>query len=377
MDVGEAAELAAYHVVREGLTNAVKHAGVTVVVAWSTEGLAVEVRDSGGATSDAGTTRTPRCGRGRVVPAQGRDRSGGRRGDPDCPRGGRRQRSVDARRLLCRLVDSRPLGDDDAALDVLTGREREVLVEIAEGRSNPEIAVRLYLAEATVKSYVGRILAKLGLRDRVQTVIFAYDHGLVRPRWRATGGGLCRRPRNDAVPERESAESESTAGTDPASDPEDPVARRMCGILSAATALELFLLGGLHIVWAVSPWPLADWQSWERTVVGATVRPGTVDCLAIAVLLAAAGCLVLIAAGLVTGPGTLRLRWVLRTGVWTVAAVLAVRGVGGWLVLADGRTPEFVHWNAVLYSPLCLVLAAGTVVAAIGGRRARVVYALT
>jgi DNA-binding NarL/FixJ family response regulator len=56
-----------------------------------------------------------------------------------------------------------------------------VLVEIAQGYANPEIAARLYLSEATVKTHVGRILAKLGLRDRVHAVIFAYDHGLVRP----------------------------------------------------------------------------------------------------------------------------------------------------------------------------------------------------
>jgi DNA-binding NarL/FixJ family response regulator len=63
----------------------------------------------------------------------------------------------------------------------LTEREREVLDEIAHGYANPEIARRLYLSEATVKTHVGRILAKLGLRDRVHIVIFAYDHGLVRP----------------------------------------------------------------------------------------------------------------------------------------------------------------------------------------------------
>jgi DNA-binding NarL/FixJ family response regulator len=51
----------------------------------------------------------------------------------------------------------------------------------AQGYANPEIARRLYLSEATVKTNVGRILAKLGLRDRVHVVIFAYDHGLVRP----------------------------------------------------------------------------------------------------------------------------------------------------------------------------------------------------
>ena len=91
------------------------------------------------------------------------------------------------RRLIDRFAPLLPAGSEQAApavasLTELTDREREVLVQVAAGLSNAEIATRLYVSEATVKTHVGRILAKLGLRDRVQAVVLAYETGLVRAR---------------------------------------------------------------------------------------------------------------------------------------------------------------------------------------------------
>ena len=88
------------------------------------------------------------------------------------------------RRLLATFADRLPASGradppQSARIDALTAREREVLELVARGLSNIEIAERLVLSEATVKSHVGRILSKLELRDRVQIVVFAYETGLV------------------------------------------------------------------------------------------------------------------------------------------------------------------------------------------------------
>ena len=79
------------------------------------------------------------------------------------------------------LPDPDRQDDRDTVLSKLTDRERTVFAQLATGRSNREIATELHLSEGTVKIHVGRILTKLGLRDRVQAVVLAYESGLITP----------------------------------------------------------------------------------------------------------------------------------------------------------------------------------------------------
>lgn len=86
------------------------------------------------------------------------------------------------RRMIAQFAAQKPRTRRGAgALTELTEREREVLVLVAKGMSNTEIAGELFIAEQTVKTHVGKLLAKIGARDRVQAVIFAYDVGLAEP----------------------------------------------------------------------------------------------------------------------------------------------------------------------------------------------------
>jgi DNA-binding NarL/FixJ family response regulator len=90
--------------------------------------------------------------------------------------------------LISRFLAQEDPADDDRdpargeRLDSLTGREREVLVQVAGGHSNDEIAEQLEVSPLTVKTHVNRAMAKLGARDRAQLVVIAYESGLVRPR---------------------------------------------------------------------------------------------------------------------------------------------------------------------------------------------------
>jgi DNA-binding NarL/FixJ family response regulator len=85
------------------------------------------------------------------------------------------------RRLIADFSRQRPSAPHSASVEELTPRENEILRLVAQGLSNAEISDTLFIAEQTTKTHVGRVLFKLGLRDRAQAVVFAYESGLVTP----------------------------------------------------------------------------------------------------------------------------------------------------------------------------------------------------
>ena len=105
-------------------------------------------------------------------------------GESDVPEGGRSGAGApDAGRLDAGGLDAERSTRPEAstALETLTEREHEVLTLLAQGKSNAEIAGALYLGEATVKTHVSKVLMKLGIRDRVHAVVYAYEHGIATP----------------------------------------------------------------------------------------------------------------------------------------------------------------------------------------------------
>jgi DNA-binding NarL/FixJ family response regulator len=90
------------------------------------------------------------------------------------------------RKVIERFIDRPPPRDNEVELGLLTERETEILRLLATGKSNAELAAHLFLGEGTIKTHVSHVLTKLGLRDRMQAVIFAYESGLIEPGQRAS-----------------------------------------------------------------------------------------------------------------------------------------------------------------------------------------------
>lgn len=133
-------------------------------------------------------------------------------------------------------------------------------------------------------------------------------------------------------------------------------------VLALLTAGVLVLVGLLHVVWIFTPWPLRTREEFARRVVDVAPErlPSPGLTLAVAVLLGVAAYLVVGRADLVPVPGP---SWLTVVGTAGVAAVLLLRGVGGF-VISSRRSTEFARLDLRIYSPLCVALAAGSAVVA-------------
>ncbi len=159
----------------------------------------------------------------------------------------------------------------------------------------------------------------------------------------------------------------------------DPGPARLARLAAVVAATALGGLSALHLVWTISPWPLTNWPQWLSTVVGETdLRRLPPDWLTVIVagLLAMAAWLVLARAGLARWSlaGRPLPAWMLRAGVWVVAAVLLARGAFGVVstIVSHAGTRSFRTWDLWLYSPLTLALGLLAVVVALvapAGRR--------
>jgi len=87
------------------------------------------------------------------------------------------------RKLVAEFASRAKVPPPAAQLDAITQREREVIALVADGLTNDEIGQKLYMSPATVRTHVSRAMTKLGVRDRAQLVVLAYETGLVRPNW--------------------------------------------------------------------------------------------------------------------------------------------------------------------------------------------------
>ncbi|MEV2273871.1 DUF3995 domain-containing protein [Nonomuraea africana] len=144
---------------------------------------------------------------------------------------------------------------------------------------------------------------------------------------------------------------------------------RLTKVAGAVAALGLAAVGTMHAIWTVTPWPMASYADLARTVVGVTEGfPPAPLTGAVAVALGAAAYLVAAQAHLISSAVRPRL---IRTGVWTVAGVIAARGTAGLISSGlTGPSTDYTRMDLALYSPLCLAIASLAAYVAVSTGRA-------